>query len=42
MQRQNSLEDHRYIYRHLALFELTGIHAFYDMAHEWAEALSLP
>jgi serine/threonine/tyrosine protein kinase RAD53 len=31
---QNALEDYRYIYRHLAPFELTGIHAFYDMAHE--------
>jgi len=34
MQQQNSLEDYRYIYRHLAPFELTGIHAHYDMAHE--------
>jgi serine/threonine/tyrosine protein kinase RAD53 len=34
MQQQNSLEDYRYIYRHLAPFELTGIHAYYDMAHE--------
>jgi serine/threonine/tyrosine protein kinase RAD53 len=33
-QQQNSLEDYRYIYRHLAPFELTGIHAYYDMAHE--------
>jgi Protein kinase domain len=31
---QNSLEDYRYIYRHLASHELTGIHAHYDMAHE--------
>ncbi len=34
MQQQNSLEDYRYIYRHLAPYELTGIHAYYDMAHE--------
>lgn len=34
MAQQNALEDYRYIYRHLAPFELTGIHAFYDMAHE--------
>ncbi|KAI0282349.1 kinase-like domain-containing protein [Russula aff. rugulosa BPL654] len=34
MQQQNQLEDYRYIYRHLALYELTGIHAHYDMAHE--------
>jgi ser/thr/tyr protein kinase RAD53 len=34
MQQQNSLEDYRYIYRHLAPYELTGIHAHYDMAHE--------
>ncbi|KAH9972479.1 kinase-like domain-containing protein [Lactifluus volemus] len=31
---QNSVEDYRYIYRHLASHELTGIHAHYDMAHE--------
>lgn len=34
MPQQNSLEDYRYIYRHLAPLELTGIHAHYDMAHE--------
>jgi ser/thr/tyr protein kinase RAD53 len=34
VQQQNAQEDYRYIYRHLAPFELTGIHAFYDMAHE--------
>jgi serine/threonine/tyrosine protein kinase RAD53 len=34
MQQQNQLEDYRYIYRHLAPYELTGIHAHYDMAHE--------
>jgi len=34
MQQQNSLEDYRYIYRHLAPYELTGIHAHYDMGHE--------
>ncbi len=34
MQQQNALEDYRYIYRHLAPYELTGIHAHYDMAHE--------
>ncbi|KAF8494633.1 kinase-like protein [Russula emetica] len=34
MQQQNLLEDYRYIYRHLAPYELTGIHAHYDMAHE--------
>ena len=31
---QNALEDYRYIYRHLAPIELTGIHAHYDMANE--------
>ena len=34
MQQQNPLEDYRYIYRHLAPSELTGIHAHYDMGHE--------
>jgi serine/threonine/tyrosine protein kinase RAD53 len=34
VQQQNAHEDYRYIYRHLAPLELTGIHAFYDMAHE--------
>ena len=34
VQQQNQLEDYRYIYRHLAPYELTGIHAHYDMAHE--------
>jgi serine/threonine/tyrosine protein kinase RAD53 len=34
MPQQNALEDYRYIYRHLAPLELTGIHAHYDMAHE--------
>lgn len=34
MPQQNPLEDYRYIYRHLAPLELTGIHAHYDMAHE--------
>lgn len=34
MQQQIPLEDYRYIYRHLAPVELTGIHAHYDMAHE--------
>jgi ser/thr/tyr protein kinase RAD53 len=34
IQQQNPLEDFRYIYRHLAPYELTGIHAYYDMAHE--------
>jgi serine/threonine/tyrosine protein kinase RAD53 len=33
-QQQNALEDYRYIYRHLAPYELTGIHAHYDMANE--------
>lgn len=28
------LEDYRYIYRHLAPHQLTGIHAHYDIAHE--------
>jgi len=34
MQQQNPLDDYRFIYRHLAPVELTGVHAFYDMAHE--------
>jgi len=34
VQQQNAQEDYRYIYRHLAPLELTGIHAYYDMAHE--------
>jgi hypothetical protein len=34
MQQQNPAEDYRFIYRHLAPVELTGIHAHYDMAHE--------
>lgn len=34
MQQQNQHEDYRYVYRHLAPYELTGIHAHYDMAHE--------
>ncbi|KAI0301033.1 kinase-like domain-containing protein [Multifurca ochricompacta] len=34
MPQQNVFEDYRYIYRHLAPLELTGIHAHYDMAHE--------
>jgi len=34
MPQQNPLEDYRYIYRHLAPLELTGVHAHYDMAHE--------
>lgn len=34
VQQQNALEDYRYIYRHLAPYELTGVHAHYDMAHE--------
>lgn len=34
MPQQNPLDDYRYIYRHLAPHELTGIHAHYDMAHE--------
>ncbi|KAF8265517.1 kinase-like domain-containing protein [Lactarius quietus] len=34
MPQQNPLEDYRYIYRHLAPHDLTGIHAHYDMAHE--------
>lgn len=33
-QQPDSIEDYRYIYRHLAPYELTGIHAHYDMAHE--------
>lgn len=34
MPQENPVEDYRYIYRHLAPLELTGIHAHYDMAHE--------
>ena len=34
VQQPNALEDYRYIYRHLAPYELTGIHAHYDMGHE--------
>ena len=34
MQQQNPVDDYRFIYRHLAPVELTGVHAFYDMAHE--------
>ncbi|KAI9455891.1 kinase-like protein [Russula earlei] len=34
MQQQDPLDDYRYIYRHLAPLELTGIHAHYDIAHE--------
>ena len=34
MPQPNAAEDYRYIYRHLAARELTGIHAHYDMAHE--------
>jgi ser/thr/tyr protein kinase RAD53 len=34
VQQPNALEDYRYIYRHLAPYELTGIHAHYDMANE--------
>jgi len=34
MQQSEALEDYRYIYRHLAPHQLTGIHAHYDIAHE--------
>ncbi|KAI0267103.1 kinase-like domain-containing protein [Gloeopeniophorella convolvens] len=34
MPQASAAEDYRYIYRHLAARELTGIHAHYDMAHE--------
>jgi serine/threonine/tyrosine protein kinase RAD53 len=34
MQQSEPLEDYRYIYRHLAPHQLTGIHAHYDIAHD--------
>ena len=34
MQQQTPLDDYRFIYRHLAPVELTGVHTFYNMAHE--------
>ncbi|KAH9988445.1 kinase-like domain-containing protein [Russula compacta] len=34
MQQADPQDDFRFIYRHLAPLELTGIHAHYDMAHE--------
>jgi serine/threonine/tyrosine protein kinase RAD53 len=33
-QEQSSPDDYRFIYRHLAAMDLTGVHALYDMKHE--------